>query len=71
MKKKERKRKKMGNKRKKKKKKPHRGQKWVGRDKRLSKDIKPCETFFTVLKPIFKRDSFYAKVFGRFSGPKI
>ena len=35
---------------KKKRNKPHRGQKWVGWDERVSWDIQPYEIFFAVLK---------------------
>ena len=54
--------KKKGKKRKKRKKKeekgkkrnePHRGQKWVGWDERVSRDIQPNEIFFAVLKAVF------------------
>ena len=58
------------NKRKKEGKKPHRGQKWVGRDERVSLDIQPYEIFFAVLKPFLTETAFYAKLAGRFSGSK-
>ena len=63
---------KLGKKRKGKKKrnKPHRGQKWVGWDERLSKDIQPHEIFFAVLKQFLTETAFYAKLAGRFSGSK-
>ena len=65
--------KKKGKKRKKKGKKrnkPHRGQKWVGWDERVSLDIQPYEIFFAVLKPFLTETAFYAKLVGRFSGSK-
>ena len=58
-------------KRKKKRHEPHRGQKWVGWDETVSKDIQPCEIFFALLKPFLSETTFYAKLVGRFSGPKI
>ena len=62
---------KKGKKRKKKKKnKPHRGQKWVGWDERVSWDIQPYEIFFAVLKPFLTEIAFYAKLAGQFSGSK-
>ena len=51
-------------------KKPHRGQKWVGWDERVSLDIQPYEIFFAVLKPFLTETAFYAKLAGRFSGSK-
>ena len=63
--------KKKGNKKKKKGKKPHRGQKWFGWDERVLEDIQPYETFFAVLNKSFLTErAFYAKLAGRFSGPK-
>ena len=50
--------------------KPHRGQKWVGRDKRVSQDIQPYEILFAVLKPFLTETAFYAKLAGQFSGSK-
>ena len=52
--------------------KPHRGQKWVGWDERVSWDIQPCEIFLAVglLKPFLTDTAFYAKLAGRFSGSK-
>ena len=41
--------------------KPHRRQKWVGWDERVS---------FVVLKPFLTETAFYAKLAGRFSGTK-
>ena len=55
---------------KKKRNKPHRGQKWVGWDERVSLDIQPYEIFFAVLKPFLTETAFYAKLAGRFSGSK-
>ena len=55
---------------KKRKKKPHRGQKWVGWDERVSLDILPYEIFFAVLRPFLAETAFYAKFLGRFSGAK-
>ena len=55
---------------KKKEKKPHRGQKWVGWDERVSDDIQPYEIFFAILKPFLIETAFYAKLAGRFSGFK-
>ena len=40
--------------------KPHRGQKWVGWDERVSYDIQPNEIFFVVLKPFLTETAFYA-----------
>ena len=60
---------KKGKKRKKKKKKgnkPHRGQKWVGWDERVSWDMQPYEIFFAVLTPFLTETAFYAKLAGRF-----
>ena len=54
----------------KKRKKPHRGQKWVGWDERVSLDIQPYEIFFAVLKPFLTETAFYAKLAGRFSDSK-
>ena len=53
--------------RKKKRNKPHRGQKWVGWDERLSYDIQPYEIFF----PVMTETAFYAKLAGRFSGSTV
>ena len=50
--------------------KPHRGQKWVGWDERVSCDIQPYEIFFAVLKPFLTETAFYTKLAGRFSGSK-
>ena len=49
---------------------PHRGQMWVGWDERVSQDIQPYEIFFAVLQPFLTETAFYAKLAGRFSGPK-
>ena len=57
-------------KQKKKGKKPHRGQNWVGWDKRVSLDIQPYEIFFPVPKPFLTETDFYAKLAERFSGSK-
>ena len=54
----------------KRKKKPHRDQKWVGWDERVSEDIQPYEIFFAVLKPFLTETAFYAIFAGRFSGSK-
>ena len=55
----------------KKRKKTHRGQKWVGGDKRVSQDISlPCEIFFAVFKPFFIKTTFYTKYLTWFSGSK-
>ena len=61
---------KKGKKKGKKRNKPHRGQKWVGWDERVSWDIQPYEIFFVVLKPFLTETAFYAKLAGRFSGYK-
>ena len=50
--------------------KPHRGQKWVGWDERVSWDIQPYEIFFAVLKPFLTETVFYVKLAGRFLGSK-
>ena len=50
--------------------KPHRRQKWVGWDERVSEDIQPYEIFFAVLKPFLTETAFYAKLAGWFSGSK-
>ena len=50
--------------------KPHRGQKWVAWDERVSQDIQPYEIFFAVLKPFLTETAFYAELAGRFSGFK-
>ena len=50
--------------------KPHRGQKWVGWDERVSWDKQPHEIFFAVHKPFLTETAFYAKLAGRFSGSK-
>ena len=55
---------------KKKRKKPHRGQKWVGWDKRVSWGIQPYKMFFALYKPFLTETGFYAKLSGRFSGSK-
>ena len=34
----------------------------VGRDERVSYDIKPCERFFAVLKPFLNKTAFYTKL---------
>ena len=57
-------------KKRKKRKKPHHGQTWVGWDERISLDIQPYKIFFAVLKPFLTETAFYAKLAGRFSGPK-
>ena len=49
---------------------PHRGQKWVGWDERVSWDIQPYEKFFAVLKPFLTETAFYAKLAGQFLGSK-
>ena len=68
---KKRKKKEKGKKKKEKKRyKPHRGQKWVGWDERVSWDIQPYEIFSAVLKPFLTETAFYAKLAGRFSGSK-
>ena len=51
--------------------KPHRGQKWVGWDERVSRDIQPYEIFFAVLKPFLTETAFYAELAWRFLGSKI
>ena len=63
-------RKKKQEKKRKKRNKPHRGQKWVGWDERVSKDIQPYKIFFAALKPFLTETAFYAKLVGRFSGSK-
>ena len=49
---------------------PHGGQKCVGWDERVSKDIQPYEIFFAVLKSFLTETAFYAKLAERFSGSK-
>ena len=34
----------------------------VGRDERVSYDIKPCEIFFAVLQPFLNKTAFYTKL---------
>ena len=54
-----------------KRKKPHRSQKWFGWDERVLEDIQPYEIFFAVLNKSFLTEAaLYAKLAGRFSGPK-
>ena len=36
----------------------------VGRDERVSYDIKPCEIFFAIYKPFFNKTAFYTKLLG-------
>ena len=44
--------------------------KMVDRDKRLFKDILPCENFSAVLSPFLNETAFYVNLLWRFSGPK-
>ena len=50
--------------------KPHRSQKWVSWDERVSQNIQPYEIFFAVLKPCLTETAFYAKLARQFSGSK-
>ena len=52
--------------RKKKRNEPHRGQKWVGWDERVSWDIQPYEIFFAVLKPFLTETIFTPNLRGGF-----
>ena len=56
---------------KKKRNKPHRGQKWVGWDERVSKTYNHTKYSLAVLEPFLTETTFYAKLAGRFSGSKI
>ena len=49
-----------------KRKKPHRNQRWVGWDEKVSQDIQPYEIFFVVLKPFLTKTAFTPNLRGGF-----